>query len=50
MISPKDNKADDNYQDFKKLERLEKFWSDWFDRSNAHLVAFGKPSLAVEIK
>jgi hypothetical protein len=50
MIPSKDSKAVASYQDPKKLERLERFWSDWFDRSNAHLVAFGKPSLTVEIK
>ncbi|MEA2740098.1 MAG: hypothetical protein QOH05_3405 [Acetobacteraceae bacterium] len=39
-----------SYRDPKKLDRLERFWSAWFQSSNAKLVAFGKPTLAVPIK
>jgi hypothetical protein len=50
MIPPGGKQPIASYRDPRNLDRLEKFWSLWFQNSNARLMAFGKPALSAPIK
>jgi hypothetical protein len=50
MPPAKDQKALTSYRDPRRIEALERFWAYWFERSHAKLVAFGKPTISVQIK
>jgi len=45
-----DKAAAKSYHEPQRLERLEKFWRDWFARSKAHVVFFGEPTLTINIR
>lgn len=45
-----DTSAKNNYRSGKIMQQLEGFWQQYFTASNAELVSFGVPELAVEIK